>query len=480
MGRFPVPLYGGAYKSSSVIADAQECINLYIERASSQQAPAPATHYPTPGLSEIGTVPATAAVRCQYRATNGELFCVIGKNVYFVDVTFAYTFLGEINDLITLAAMSDNGTDIMIVDGSTDGWTINLATHAFAQIVDPAFYGSVNIDYIDGFFILNQPGTRNFYLSLFNSTSFDPLDIVTKTGGSDPIQAVWVVHREAWIIGTQTTEVWYNAGDANFALAPVQGAFLDHGTLAPRSVARLGEKLFWLHQDKSGYGTVAMSEGYGVKKISTFAIDSKIQKYLIVSDAIGFCYQIEGHAFYQLTFPNADVTWVYDLAMDEWHRRVSIDGNGVFHRHRAACGVFAYGKNIVGDFQNGKLYQQDKDAYTDDGVPIVRLRSWPHLIKNGMMVEYNSFALDMEVGTLPSSEDAVDSDGPLISLRWSDTKGKTYGNAVTQGMGGAGQYDRQISWNNLGQARDRIFEVSWSAPTSCVLNQAYVSADPIE
>lgn len=476
----PVPLYGGAYKSSSVIADAQRCVNLYMERAQSQQAPAPATHYLTPGLLALGAPDIPAGYRCLYRATNNELFAVVGKNVYYVSVTYQFTLLGTITDRLTNVAMADNGTDIMLVDGSSDGWTINLATHVLTQITDPAFYGSVNVDYLDGFFVLNKPGTRIFYISLFNDIAFDALDVVERTGGSDPIAAIWVISREAWIIGTQTTEIWYNAGDANFALAPVQGAFVDLGTIAPRSVARLGDKLFWLQQDKNGFGTIAMSEGYGAKKISTFGIDDEIQGYDLVSDAVGFCYQIKGHAFYQLTFPNEDVTWVYDLAMDEWHERASIDGNGVLHRHRASCGVYAYGKNIVGDFQNGILFSQEKDTYTDNGVPIVRLRSWPHFTKNGIMVEYQEFALDMAVGTQPSSIGGVDSEGPLISLRWSDTKGKSYGNAVTQGFGGAGEYGLQVNWNNLGQARDRVFELSWSGNHSAVLNQAYITAVPVE
>lgn len=476
MGKtLPVSLYGGAYKAPNVLADAQECINLFVENNLSPQAAFPATHYPTPGLKLLATPPVSAGQRCQYRATNGDLYVVVGPNVYFVDVTFSYTLLGTINDLITPVSMADNGTDIMIVDGSEDGWTVNLSTKAFAQIVDPAFYGSPHVDYIDGFFILSQPNSRNFYISLFNSTSFDGLDIVSKTGGPDNVQAVWVMQREVWVIGTLTTEIWYNAGDANFPLAAVPGAFLDHGTCAVYSISKFGDKLFWLHQDKTGYGTVAISEGYGAKKCSSYGIDDKIQKYLVVSDAVGFCYQLGGHAFYQLTFPNADVTWVYDQATDQWHRRATIDGNGVLHRHRAYTGTFAYGKNLVGDFQNGKIYEQSRTTYLDDDMPIIRLRSLPHFIKNGGMVDYIFLALNIETGTLPSPT----GQDPLITLRWSDDGGKSWGNGVQQTLGNAGETRQQVIWNNLGQARDRVFELSWEINANCVFNAVYLNAEPV-
>jgi hypothetical protein len=46
------------------------------------------------------------------------------------------------------------------------------------------------------------------------------------------------MHREAWLIGTQTTEVWYNAGNAQFSFAELPGVFIEHGCVAPYSIAR--------------------------------------------------------------------------------------------------------------------------------------------------------------------------------------------------------------------------------------------------
>lgn len=47
-----IPLMGGSYEARSIIADAQRCVNLYPE-PNPQDAEAPLTHYPTPGLTVL-------------------------------------------------------------------------------------------------------------------------------------------------------------------------------------------------------------------------------------------------------------------------------------------------------------------------------------------------------------------------------------------------------------------------------------------
>jgi hypothetical protein len=59
----------------------------------------------------------------------------------------------------------------------------------------------------------------------------------------------------------------------------------------------------------------------------------------------------------------------------------------------------AYGAAVAGDWQNGNLYRLDPNAYTDNGRPIKRLRSFPHLLNDGKRVFYRQFLADLETGT---------------------------------------------------------------------------------
>ena len=219
---------------------------------------------------------------------------------------------------------------------------------------------------------------------------------------------------------------------------------------------------------------VFQGNAYQAKRVSTHAIEHAIQQYSLVSDAIGMTYQLEGHYFYVLTFPTGDATWVYDLTTGLWHQWAWADSNGLFHRHRANAIVTCYGVTLVGDWELGQLYVLDENIYQDNLAPIIRVKSWQHLVQDNKRVAYNSFVADMEVG-----EDF--SDGVLnVSLALSDTKGKTWGNQIMQSLGGGGDYLTNVQWRRLGIARDRVFELSWSLNAETALNGAFVEYEVAE
>jgi hypothetical protein len=468
-----VPLNYGAYVARSITADDQRCVNLFLE-PSPGGSPFPTSHYPAPGLRGLSTAP-TAGCRCLYTASNGQLYGVYGSAVYSIDRTWAFTSLGTIGGAATPVSMRDNGFDLLIVDGSTLGWTMPLGGSAIVLVSDPNFYGATRVDICDTYFVLNRPGTNNWYISLTNQVAFDALDIASKTGSPDPISTVIVMHNEPWTLGTKTSQVWYDAGAADFTFASMPGVFIEQGCAAAHSAAKYDLSIYWLSQNEAGQYIVMRGNSYAAERISTFAIEAEISSYGDVSDAIGFCFQIGGHAFYQLTFPSADRTWVWDEATKFWHERVWIDTNGHWHRHRANAAAFAYGVNVCGDWETGDLYALDLDTYTDNNNPILYLRTFPHMVKDSKRVTYQRFVVDMEVGTL---EGSTPDNPPMVSLRWSDDRGATFGDAVQMPMGAAGQYDTSIQFWGLGMARDRVFEVSWSAPMRTALNGGWLDVIP--
>jgi len=473
-----IPLVGGAYQGRSIIASAQRCVNLYPElNPPESQMPVPVTHYPTPGLTALATSPNIGKFRGLYTASNDVLYGVVENKVYKIASDWTFTLLGTIADRKSQVSMIDNGLALVIVDGSSIGYCIDLATNSFGTISATNFFGADRVDVLDTYFVFNNPTTNQFYISLSlvtfamltGGTAFDPLDIAAKVGFGDALQGVIAVHNELWLVGKKTCEVWYNSGAADFTFGKLPGVFMDHGCIAPYSINKLDKAIFFLAQDREGFGIVNMSDGYSLVRISTHAIEAEIQAYSVKTDAIGYCYQIQGHAFYVLTFPTQNVSWAYEIATHQWHQLASTDANGALNRHKANCCAAAYGQNVVGDWQNGKLYALDANVFTDDGTPIIRIRTFPHLVNDGRRVSYNEFTADMQVGTLPGS--LVDA---FISLRWSDTRGASWGNPVMQSLGGTGEYYTVTSWSRLGMARDRVFELSWSAPVKTALNGAFI------
>ena len=65
----------------------------------------------------------------------------------------------------------------------------------------------------------------------------------------------------------------------------------------------------------------------------------------------------------------------------------------------------------------------------------------------------------------------------LVFLEWSDDRGHSYGNPVSQPIGDRGEYLTSASWNRLGYARDRVFRITWSVPVATALQGAFITLD---
>jgi hypothetical protein len=225
---------------------------------------------------------------------------------------------------------------------------------------------------------------------------------------------------------------------------------------------------------------VYRANGYTGQRISTHAVEWQIQQYTDMSDAIGYTYQQDGHAFYVLVFPNADTTWVYDVSTQAWHERAGWT-NGSFTRHRSNCQVAFNGEVAVGDFENGNIYAFDMSVYADDGAIQKWLRSWralPTGQNNLKRTAQHGLQLECESGVglnLGQGED------PEVMLRWSDDGGHTWSNENWAKMGKIGEYYRRVFWRRLGMTlklRDRVYEVSGTDPVKIAIMGAELLISP--
>lgn len=499
-----IQLEGGSYTTRSIIASAQRCINYYPE-INPRNSLIPYTYYQRPGYKPLLSV-GSGPIRCIYAASNGDAYIASGHEIYWIpNGSWSPTFLGNITvGKVTPVSMIDNGGtgtgQVVIVDGSTNGWQVTLGGTDFAQINDPTgfFTGADKVDYIDTFVIWNQPGTV-----FFNSTESDQIEpfnalfTAGKTGYPDNLVTLFVVRHEVILLGTYKSEVWYDAGLFPFPFAELPGTYIEHGCTAKYSPAQADIALYWLAQDLQGSPMVMRFRGYLADRISNHALEyamTEMKKTVGISDAIGFCYQSDGHVFYILTFPAGDQTWVYDASVEEphmaWHQEAWTDTSGFLHRVRAMCHGLINGVNAFGDWQNGQIYQPDIDTYSDtvNGVetPLTCIRSFPHLGRarmegtgqvaelDGHRVQFSGFKADIESGMGPGG---IDNLPAQVSLRWSDDRGRTWGSAVLQSNGQTGEYLTQPQWLGLGIARDRIFEISHSINGPAALNGAWIDAE---
>jgi hypothetical protein len=389
------PILGSAYTARSVNAADSRMVNLFPEVVP-EGGKQPAFLQRAPGLPLRVTV-GTGPIRGLWQH-NSYLYVVSGDTFYQVSPSYAITVKGVIPGA-GLVTMADNGTQIMIA-ADPEGYIYNTLTDVFAQITDPDYPGASVVDYLDGYFVFIEPNSQRIWVTaLLDGTSVDPLDFVSAEGDPDNVISMIVDHREVWLFGKNSTEVWYNAGLSDFPLVRIQGAFNEIGCAARYSVAKMNNQVYWLGADDRGQGIVYVANGYQGQRISTHSVEWQIQSYGSITDAIGFTYQQDGHSFYVLVFPSAGKTWVYDTSTGAWHERAG--WNDQWTRYRAQAQVFYNNENLVGDYENGNLYALDLNNYAYNGEVQRWLRSWralPTGQNNLRRTAQHSLQLDCETG----------------------------------------------------------------------------------
>ena len=369
---------------------------------------------------------------------------------------------------IASVTVSGNTVTAVTITTAGNGYVVGDVLSA-----DPSGLGGVGSGFTWTVTAVVSTGTGFAYtLTDVGSSSFDGTWIAAKSGSSDGLAMLEVVHKDIWLLGDlATSEVWTNVGGADYPFERAPGVFIEHACVAPQSVSKTDLFLFWLGRNREGELMAMSGQNYQALVISTPAVQQEWMSYDRIDDAVGFFYQQREHSFWVLTFPTADKTWAYDLKEGLWHERAWVDEVGSEHRIRANCMALAYGQVIVGDWENGKLYALDPEVFTDDGTRIVRRRGFPHLAAEGNLVTYQRLIANIEPGDAPG---LLTEDAPYASLRWSDTRGQSWGNPITQTVGSGGQYDTYTTFWQLGSARDRVFELFWDFPYKTALQGAWI------
>jgi len=502
-------ILGQAYVARSVNAADNRLINLFPEVIPNEGKEAGFLNR-APGLRLLATI-GFGPVRGLW-TFNGVGYVVSGNELYRIDNAYAPTLIGAVSGTGPVS-MSDNGTQLFVA-ANGPSYIYNSNTNVFQQITDPDFPGALTVSYLDGYFVFNEPNSQKIWVtSLLEGTQVDPLDFASAEGSPDGLVAVIVNNREAWLFGTNSIEVWYDAGTPDFPLARIQGASNEIGCAAAFSVAKLDNSIFWLGQDARGRGIVYRNNGYTGIRASNHAIEWQIQQYGDISNAIAYTYQQDGHSFYVLTFPTVQKTWVYDVVTQSWHERAGWS-NGDFIRYRPNCQTAFNNEVILGDYESGNLYAYDLDVYSDNGRTQKWLRSWrpiPSGQNNLRRTAQHSLQLDCETGVglngidpqdiiidylLAENGDILDTENgenivldyattqgvnPEVMLRWSDDGGHTWSNEHWASMGRIGQYGRRVFWRRLGMTmklRDRVYEVSGTDPVKIAIVGAELLLSP--
>lgn len=290
--RFP-GFIGPSYTLNSKSIDAQRCVNLYpqlIESGTGKEA----EQYcllGTPGLELVASVGEGPIKNIFSIPDTGYIFVVSGDRFYRILAgAWSVEEIGSFgfNGVLPIG-IAYNGTHLLIVDGIY-AYTYDVENDVFAYHPDSSpneffeegtgdFPTTSIVTYQDGYFIIGENVSQNFYLSGLNSTDFDWTAVAQAEGSHDNNIKIVSYNRDLWIFGRDSIEIWNNTGNADFAFERNNNAFIEHGCIAQHSVAKINDEVFWLGKDRNGSSVVYRSRGFNPERVSTHAIENALKNF---------------------------------------------------------------------------------------------------------------------------------------------------------------------------------------------------------
>lgn len=414
----------------------------------------------SPGLLELCDLTDCTEVRGLY-SWNNYLYAVARRGsdsvLWRVDAAGAFSELGFFSTSFTGPVwIKNNLTQLLIVDG-VSGYVYTPASNNFVQITDADFPGALACAYQDTYGLFIQPNSQNWFFSApTNFLSFDALDVYAKEGGTDNVVSILSTGTAILVFGEETFETWYDAGGDNSSPAnPTfkrnEGGVFQYGCGAPATACNFDNTPTWL----SDKGQLIRFSGNVPQIISSDMFGRDIKAMTTYSDAVAFVYVDGEHTYYQITFPTAGLTYVYDAKTKLFHKRNSyIDGSDDFGRHRANCYALLDNKHYVGDYINGKIYEMSSDYYDDNGHELQAILYGTEIdngLKRGFFPEIQIL---MEMGVGPES--GLD---PQMVLQYSSNRGKTWSNERWASIGKIGEYNNRAIWRRNGSDFKRMYRV---------------------
>lgn len=287
----------------------------------------------------------------------------------------------------------------------------------------------------------------------------------------DPLVALYCNANEAYLFGTETTQVYVPDPAQAFAVAASQAV----GCSAAYSVINTDTQFAWLDNDKR----LIESGGRDFTVLSSPGMAKDIANLAVISDCWGARIKFQTWDLLVWTFPTEKRSIRFDRVTKKWGEFRSTDANGEWvgwlPTSYLYTGTFAAAKNmhLVG-LSDGTIGELTMEATTDNGMALRGLSRTGFVDagtfnrKTCQRVDFQ-FRRDQAVGTTPAD--------PRVEYRYRDSLG-TWSQADSLALGGS--YQPVVTKWGKGQFRQRQHEISFTNASDFVLAGATMTLDPVE
>ena len=449
----PLPIPLGFYTSQSTPISSQNCIN-WLPTVMQAVALNNVALIQRSGLTQFAD---TSNGACRGGMTvNGLAYFVCGTSLFSISSAGVATNRGAISGT-NRVSMANNGTSLVIVVPSGNGYVYDVSTSTLTKISDVDYQTSDTVTFYRGYFVFTASDGKQLFVSNLNQPlTFDALDYGSADGDPDRIVTQILDHDELSVIGEHTTEMFKSVGGVDFPLQIIPGAYTEKGAASKYGAIKFDNSYLFIGGGKNEKASVwRQTSSANASKISTDAIDNEIQKFTDdeIAEAFMMNYSKKGQTIALITLNSTRIpsrTFGYNAtaaALSQspvWFEFQSgVDANS----WRANTIISAYGKLLVGDATNGKIGYLNDDDYTDYNEPMLRQATTSPFSENSTTIFAGEFEATFQSGVgLTVGQGST----PIVRMRFTDDGGRTFSSSFSRTIGKIGRYGQRSIWRRQG------------------------------
>lgn len=334
-----------------------------------------------------------------------HMIAVIGNTVYAISNNITSTIVGFIDTSEGDVYIDENNTNQIAICDRSDIWIYDYINNTFTKALTGG--GALDftpgyISYQDGRIVAAALNTATWRLSeVGNAKSFpnDSFHVGTFQTKPDSVVATQRVPGRGnllYVMGETVTEIWQDTGAQLFPYQRNSSVNIDYGCLNAATIAFNDNVVVWLAANEKSGPMIAYTTGGDIQKISTDGIDFKLSQLTNPTNSYGFLFRQDGHLIYQITFPDDNLTYIYDFNTQKFF--TLCDKN--MDAHVAKRIAFFNDNYYFVSFTDGNIYQIGTQFTTYNGDEIPRIRVCRNIrLPDASRFSVNNLTFTIEQGT---------------------------------------------------------------------------------
>ncbi len=261
---------------------------------------------------------------------NAAVYCVIDNKL--LEVTPSYNGITNVSEIARIATYSgevfiaENNNGQLAICDKQNIYIFNYLENTFEKAAIDFVPGY--IEFHDSYFISVDLKSNRWRLSALNDGVEWPV-LSGPTGGgtaslqskADNVIAVKKIPSKGnliFVFGSTVTELWQDTGGQLFPYQRNSYSGIDFGCLNAATIATNDNIIVWLGYNEKSGPTILSSNGGEAVQISNDGINYVLSQLRYPEISYGFLFKQDGHVFYQITFPEDNLSYCYDFTTEKF------------------------------------------------------------------------------------------------------------------------------------------------------------------